>query len=124
MAHFAELNAENIVTRVVVIGNPNCLDENGQESEAIGAAFCRQLFGPDTRWVQTSYNSNFRNVFAGPGCIYNEKLDVFTGKQPFPSFTFNEETLKWEAPIPKPDDGKLYVWDEELGNWTNVSEGV
>lgn len=117
MAHFAELNADNIVTRVIVVGNPDCLDKNGQESEAVGIAFCQQLFGSDTRWVQTSYNSNFRNVFAGPGCTYNEKLDAFIGKQPFPSFILNEETLEWEAPIPRPDDGNLYLWDEDTTSW-------
>ena len=64
MAHFAELNSDNIVTRVVVIDNNNCLDDNGNESETVGISFCRSLYGNDTNWVQTSYNSSFRGNYA------------------------------------------------------------
>lgn len=80
MAHFAEIDENNIVKRVIVINNEVMLDENGQESEAIGTQFCEETFGG--RWVQTSYNNNFRSAFAGPGSFYNEALDVFVSTDP------------------------------------------
>ena len=76
MAHFAQLDKNNVVTQVIVVHN-NELLENGVESEAKGIAFCRSLFGADTRWVQTSYNGNFRGVYAGIGYTYDADKDVF-----------------------------------------------
>lgn len=77
MAHFAELDDANIVTRVIVVGNPDCLDENGNESEAVGIAFCQSITSPDSRWVQTSYNGNIRGKYAGIGDTYDPIADVF-----------------------------------------------
>jgi hypothetical protein len=85
MAHFAELNSDNIVTRVIVVGNPDCLDENGQESEAVGIAFCKTLFGAETQWVQTSYNATFRGKYAGIGDTYDATLDAFVLTEPAPT---------------------------------------
>ena len=117
MAHFAELNADNAVTRVIVVGNPDCLDENGQESEAVGIAFCQSLFGAETRWVQTSYNWNFRHQFAGVGDVYDEQRDAFIAPKRFPSWVFNETTLCWETPIPMPSEGGPYTWNEADQSW-------
>lgn len=117
MAHFAELDADNKVLRVIVVGNQDCQDGNGQESEAIGIAFCQSLFGPDTTWVQTSYNGNIRGKYAGIGDTYDAQRDAFLAPQPFPSWALNESTLQWEAPVPMPDDGQLYQWDEDAGDW-------
>lgn len=75
MAHFAELDENNIVKRVIVVDNADILDENGNESEAVGQQFCLQ-FGPGP-WVQTSYNGNFRGRFAGTTFIYDPVADVF-----------------------------------------------
>lgn len=77
MAHFAELDADNKVLRVIVVGNPDCLDANGAESEPVGVAFCQSLFGADTRWVQTSYNSTMRGKYAGIGDTYDAQQDLF-----------------------------------------------
>jgi len=77
MAHFAELDENNIVIRVIVVSNNELLDEQGQESEIKGIAFCKSLFGENTIWKQTSYNGNFRNQFAGIGNIYNSETDAF-----------------------------------------------
>jgi hypothetical protein len=82
MAHFAELDASNVVTRVIVVGNTECLDPTGQESEAVGIAFCQSLYGQDTRWVQTSYNAKFRGRYAGAGDTYDSELDVFVAPEP------------------------------------------
>lgn len=75
MAHFAELDDLNYVKRVVVIANDEIMDENGNESEALGIARCEELFSG--RWIQTSYNDNFRGQFAGPGYYYDEAEDRF-----------------------------------------------
>ena len=77
MAHFAELNADNIVQRVIVVNNEKLTDQHGIEHEHLGIDFCHRLFGVDTRWVQTSYNSNFRGTYAAIGFRYDAELDVF-----------------------------------------------
>lgn len=77
MAHFAELDKDNKVLRVIVISNDETHDANGLENEALGVAFCKKLFGEDTKWVQTSFNNNMRDFFAGVGDIYDPVKDVF-----------------------------------------------
>ena len=76
MAHFAQLDESNVVTQVIVVSNDELID-NGVESEAKGIVFCQFLFGADTRWIQTSYNSKFRGVYAGIGYTYDADKDVF-----------------------------------------------
>lgn len=82
MAHFAELDADNIVLRVVVIANEDCTYADGNESEEVGIAFCKTLWGDDTRWVQTSYNGNTRGGYAGVGFKYDPKKDKFVDVRP------------------------------------------
>lgn len=118
MAHFAELDASNIVTQVVVVHNNELLD-NGVESEAKGVAFLQSLYGHD-RWKQTSYNGNMRKNYAGVGFTYDADRDAFTPPQPFPSWTLDEATCTWVPPVPYPTDGNLYRWDEDAGAWVNV----
>lgn len=77
MAHFAELDNMNKVIRVIVVDNKDTSDENGIEKEEIGIAFCKSLFGENTKWIQTSYNANFRGIYAGIGDTYDEDNDVF-----------------------------------------------
>lgn len=115
MAHFAQLNEFNIVQRVIVVSNSECLDTNGNESEAVGAAFCHNLLGG--RWIQTSYNNNIRVRYAGIGYKYDEVRDAFIAPQPYLSWVFDEETLDWKSPVPYPNDGNVYNWDENNLNW-------
>ena len=82
MAHFAKINENNLVTEILVINNADCLNQNGQESEAVGIAFCQSLYGPNTRWVQTSYNANIRGKYAGVGDTYDEVAGVFVAPAP------------------------------------------
>lgn len=117
MAHFAEIDKDGSVLRIVVVSNDKIQDESGAESEAIGAAFCRSLLGAETFWVQTSYNGNFRKNYAGIGYTYDADRDAFISPQPYPSWLLNEETCLWESPVPYPDDGERYVWDEAKGVW-------
>lgn len=126
MSHFAELDENDIVLRVVVVHNNELLDENGNESEEKGIIFCKNHFGENTVWIQTSYNENFRKRFAGIGLKYDRQRDMFIDANPpnFPSWSLNENTGYYEAPVPYPDDKEnIYMWDEELGMWT-VSEKV
>jgi hypothetical protein len=120
MAHFAQLNEENLVTQVIVVANEDTADQDGVENETIGAAFCNNLLGG--RWVQTSYNANIRKNYAGIGYKYDATLDAFIPPQPFASWTLNEETAQWEAPTPYPDDEKRYTWDEETTSWVEIAE--
>ena len=82
MAHFAKINENNLVTEILVINNTDCLDENGQEAEAVGITFCQSIFGPNPRWIQTSYNANIRGKYAGVGDTYDEQADVFVAPPP------------------------------------------
>lgn len=123
MAHFAQLDDNNQVTQVIVVNNSDTLDGNGQESEAVGIVFCQSLFGADTRWAQTSYNSNIRKNYAGIGYTYDPGRDAFIPPRPYPSWVLNEATCQWEAPVPRPEDGLLYRWDEDAGNWVVVAPG-
>jgi hypothetical protein len=121
MAHFAQLDENNVVSQVIVVGNQDCLDQNNQESEAVGITFCRALFGAHTRWVQTSYNANFRKNYAGIGFTYDKSRDAFIALKPFPSWVLNEDTCQWEAPVPYPTDGNVYFWDEGQCSWLPVA---
>ena len=120
MAHFAEIDSDNKVLRVVVISNNDCLDDEGNESEAKGIESCKSLFGQSTNWVQTSYNEKIRGYFAGIGETYDRTADAFTRDKPYPSWVLNSSTKRWEAPTAKPDDGKFYFWIESETAWVEV----
>jgi hypothetical protein len=119
MAHFAELNAENVVVRVVVVNNAELLDQQGVEQELLGVEFCQQLFGG--KWFQTSYNASFRKNFAVSGFSYDAERDAFISPKPYNSWQLNDETCRWEAPILAPDNGKKYAWDEPTTSWIEVT---
>jgi hypothetical protein len=86
MAHFARIE-DNIVREVIVINNEAIIDSNGVEQEQLGINFCKSLYGQDTEWVQTSYNGNFRGMYASTGMIYDPELDIFK----YPEVTQAEE---------------------------------
>jgi hypothetical protein len=122
MAHFAELDSNNVVLRVLVVGNEDIADANGMEQETLGVLFLQSLLGASARWVQTSYNGNIRKNYAGVGFIYDGTRDAFIPPQPYPSWLLNEDTCLWEAPVPMPDDGEQYQWDEAQGAWEVIVE--
>lgn len=117
MAHFARLDDTNHVVEVVVISNDDILDENKNESEALGIELCERIVRPG-RWIQTSYNRNFRNIYADVGHLYVADLDVFVWPQPWPSWSLDDK-LEWQPPVPQPDD-KDYTWDEDSLSWVPV----
>ena len=115
MAHFCELDENNRVIRVLVVDNKDIKNEQGYEDEEIGKAYLQGMYGADTKWVQTSYNSKFRGGFAGKGDEWDGEF--FVGVQPYPSWTLNWRG-EWESPAGEaPDDGRLWFWDEENLKW-------
>lgn len=118
MAHFAEIDENNVVIRVCVVDNTNAPGEF-PSSETLGQQFLADC-GFAGRWLQTSYNHNFRKQYAGVGFIYEPTKDVFYNPvAPFPSWTL-DENYNWQAPIPYPNDGAIYDWDEIQQDWVPV----
>lgn len=105
MAHYAFLDENNIVTEVIV-GK----DETEGDWETYYGTIRNQ------RCIRTSYNGNIRKNYAGVGYSYDDTRDAFIPPQPYPSWTLNEKTCLWDAPIPMPDNG-LYKWDETNQQW-------
>ena len=131
MAHFAQLDDNNVVIQVIVVSNDDCSDGSGTESESIGVAFCQKLLGANTKWKQTSYNGNMRVRYAGIGYSYNESLDAFVPPQPFPSWTLNNTTAAYDPPLTEPTlteeqitAGSYYSWDEDAYQADNTTGWV
>ena len=135
MAHYALLNQENIVVNVFV----------GKDEEELpeGINSWEEYYAPDGYSVKrTSYNTRggvhydpetnepsstqskaFRKNYAGIGFTYDEEHDAFFETEPdYPSWILNQETFQWVAPVPMPDDGEAYAWDEEAGGWVAIPE--
>ena len=130
MAHFAQLDGNNLVTQVIVVSNDDTSDSGGVETESIGVAFCQKLLGASTNWKQTSYNSTIRGNYAGIGYTYMSNVatlgvgstDIFISPQPYASWTVGVGTATWYPPA-NPGDApaltdaevaanKYYVWNE------------
>lgn len=116
MAHFAELDSNNIVINVVRVADGEILKTDGTESELKGKKFLNKVLGQST-WVQTSINGTIRKNYAGIGDIYDSTRDAFVKPQPYSSWTLNETTCIWEAPSPYPTDGNIYRWNEANQQW-------
>lgn len=108
MAHFAQINEDNIVTQVVVTDN----DYPGE-----GYEWLLDTFGGN--WVKTSYNATIRKNFAGVGYTYDVERDAFIAPQPFPSWVLDEVTCQWNPPTPMPEGP--HTWDEETLTWKEVN---
>jgi len=149
MAHFAQLDDNNVVIAVNVIAEADCLDSEGNESEAVGIAFCKTLWGADTNWKQTSYNTKvgkrwksgfegptedtdrpaFRKNFAQIGFVYDSSKDAFEENQPYASWILNETTGFYSAPLDYPVDSEGdeipgYRWDENIHQGDNTKGWV
>ena len=121
MAHFAELDSNNTVLRVLVVDNFMLKDEQGNEQEQLGIDFLKSLFGADINWKQTSYNGNIRKNYAGIGMTYDAGRDAFISPKPYASWVLNETTCRWEAPTPMPTGDKVYTWDEATTSWKEAT---
>ncbi len=111
MAHFAEIDSNNIVIRVLVV--PDEVESNGQD-------YLSNEIGLGGTWIQTSYNSRIKKNFAGIGYSYDETRDAFIAPKSYPSWVLNEDTCKWEAPVAMPIDDNFYVWNEETTSWDEL----
>ena len=105
MSHFAEIDKDNVVQRVIVA------EQDFINSGAVGDSF---------NWVQTSYNNNFRKNYAGVGYTYDKTRDAFIAPKPYPSWMLDDDTCKWNAPTAHPDDDKQYSWDEDTTSWKEM----
>ena len=110
MAHFAEV-ADGIVVQVLVV--PDTQEHRGQE-------FLADDLGLGGTWVQTSYNARIRKNYAGIGMSSDSERDAFSEQQPFASWILDEETCRWESPVPYPTDGLMYEWDETITDWKAI----
>jgi hypothetical protein len=119
MAHFAKLDEDNKVVEVVVVHNNELLID-GQESEAKGIQFLTAITG-HSNWKQTSYNGNFRGKYAAIGQVYDEAKDAFRWEKPYRTWIWDDEKKNWVAPIPKPEDGKLYGWFDATETWVEIT---
>ena len=121
MAHFAEIDGDNIVTRVLVVNDADASD---------GQNFLANTLGLGGTWKQTSYNTSggvhstggtpFRKNYAGIGYTYDSIDDAFIAPQPYPSWTLDDDK-KWQPPTAMPVDENFYTWNEENGSWDVIS---
>ena len=121
MAHYAFLDENNVVTHVIVGKDEG---EDGIDWEAHYTAFAGQTC------KRTSFNTRggmhrqggtpFRKNFAGAGFIYDAQRDAFIGPKPYPSWSLDEETCQWAAPLPRPTDGANYTWDDDNQQWVTL----
>ena len=139
MAHFANIDENNVVTRVIVVSNEDCGNYEFPESDIEGQNFIKNVLKLDGRWLQTSYNMSggihwdyetkepsgkqgFRKNYAGIGFIYDENLDAFIPQKPFNSWILNIENGFWYCPVLYPMDGQKYGWDENTLSWVIINQ--
>jgi hypothetical protein len=115
MAHFALVNDNNIVEKVIVVSNDSINNLKFPASEPAGREFLRNNNFSGT-WYQCSYNGNFRKQFPGNGFKYDPKKDIFIAQQPYPSWKLDKNN-DWQPPTPKPVDENLWDWDEKSQKW-------
>ncbi len=124
MAHFAELDDSNLVTRILVVHN-DVTTIDGVEVEQRGIDFLNDLFPDSGTWVQTSYNHTIRYRYAAMGYTYDAENDAFIAPQPYPSWKLAPSNFAWKAPVPHPipnpvDGDPIYYWDEATTSWVEV----
>jgi hypothetical protein len=122
MAHYAEIDENNIVLRVLVVDDR--YDHDGHD-------FLANTCGLGGTWIKTSYNTSggehalggtpLRKNYAGIGSIYDAERDAFYDPQPYPSWTLNEDTCTWKAPVEKPTGPGSYTWNEEDQEWVEIA---
>ena len=117
MAHFAQIDGDNIVLQVIVVADEDAPDE------AAGIAFCKSLLGLATNWVQTSYNNSIRTRYAGIGMYYDSARDAFYPLKAYENWVFDETRKSWGPPVARPSDYDTvpYIWNQSSGAWVGDS---
>ena len=121
MAFFAKLDEKNVVLGVFGVNDQELNNLSFPDNDPLGIAFLTEWSGGYTNWKQTSYNASFRKNYAGIGFTYSAELDAFIPPKPFPSWLLDTNTCQWVAPVPYPNDGKLYSWDEATQSWVEIT---
>ena len=127
MSHFAKLNSENIVIEVTV-GSQSDDGKEKELSERTGDTYKQTSYNtrggvhydPVTNQPSLDQSKAFRKNYAGIGYIYDYELNAFYSPQPYPSWSLNKQSCLWESPIPMPQDGLAYEWDEENQTWVLI----
>jgi len=119
MASFAKIGLNSKVIEVLSVHNDVLKDADNVEQEVLGIDFLTKLTGWAV-WKQTSYNNNIRKNYAGIGYSYDEARDAFIPPKTYPSWTLNEDSCQWEAPVAYPEDRKDYMWDDENKKWVDL----
>jgi len=122
MAHFAKLTVGgNKVLQVITIRDEDILNNDGVKDEAVGQQYLEKHNDwPANLWVETSKDGSTRGNYAGIGYNWDATNQIFYIDQPYPSWTLNTTTAKWESPSPKPDEAGNYYWDEVAGSWQTL----
>ena len=137
MGYFVILDENNYVVKVDTINN-SVFTINNIENVNKANDFLNSLFNTNNVYLQTSYNTRggvhytngvpsqdqskaFRKNYAGIGYYYDPIRDAFIPPKPFPSWTLNEESCLWDSPVPYPNDGKMYTWNEDILNWIEIN---
>jgi hypothetical protein len=121
MAHYAFINENNRVTYVIVGKNENedGIDWEQHYGEVMGM-MCKRCSYNTIGGIHKDGGTPFRKNYPADGYIYDEERDAFYPEQPFPSWTLNESTCLWDAPVPRPEDNKKYRWNESILNWEEI----
>jgi len=122
MARFAKLNIENKVEKVYHIDDDKITGIDGLVSDSLGVEYLNKTFGFHARWVRTYPKCEHRKNYAGINFKYDYSRDAFIPPKPYDSWTLNETSCLWEAPIAYPDDGQQYTWNEGTGTWDLITE--
>jgi hypothetical protein len=123
MAHYTFLDSNNIVTEVITGVDEEVVQTDLDGTQVGGSSEAWETFYGNIRnqvCKRTSYNNNYRKNYAGIGYKYDEERDAFIPPKPFNKWVLNEETCRWEAPIPYPTDDKRYVWNDNKGVWEEL----
>ena len=115
MGRFVRLDENNIVVQGVVVVDEVAVDESS------GVNYLHTIYDNTLNWKQT-YKDGKRKNYAGIGYTYDSARDAFIPPQNYPSWELNEDTCKWDAPTPYPDDGKFYSWDENNQKWILLND--
>lgn len=125
MAYYAELNKDNVVTKVRTGASEEFIDLEKIYTERFGKVHKRTSYNtrggihydPETNEPSDDQSKAFRKNYAGIGYTYDKTRDAFIPPQPYPSWTMNEDTCLWDPPVPYPEDGQMYNWNEETQSW-------
>jgi hypothetical protein len=121
METFVKLDENNVVVWSCPLNNEILNNLTFPESEPVGIAYLTEWSQGYTNWKQTSSLGEYRKNPAGIDYTYDPTLDAFIAPKPFPSWLLNTNTCQWQAPVPYPNDGKFYKWNEETQSWVEIT---